>query len=161
MKMRRRLQLVYDNTEEQWMNTAVKVAFATNDREKVNQHFGASESFAIYSVDPEHFAFIEAMEFDQLAMDGNEDKLMPKIQALEGCVAVYAQAVGGSAVKQLKAKGVQAMKVPPNSDIKGLLQGLQRELQIGPSAWLARAIQDTMPADLQRFDAMEAEGWEE
>lgn len=161
MSMRRRLQLVYDNTEEQWMNTAVKVAFATNNREKVNQHFGAAESFAIYNVDPEHFAFVEALEFDKLDMDGNEDKLMPKIKALEGCVAVYAQAVGGSAVKQLKSKGIQAMKVPANSDIKSLLKSLQNELQAGPSAWLARAIQDTLPANPQRFDAMEAEGWEE
>ncbi len=161
MVMRRRLQLVYDNTEAQWMNSAIKVAFATNDRETVNQHFGAAESFAIYSVDPERFAFVEAVQFDKLEMDGNEDKLTPKIAALADCVAVYSQAVGGSAVKQLKAKGIQAMKVAPNSDIKCLLQGLQKELQAGPSAWLARAIQDTMPANPNRFAAMEAEGWEE
>ncbi len=161
MPVRRRLQLVCNHTEAHWMNTAIKVAFATDDRDTVNQHFGAAQSFAIYSINPEHFAFIEAVGFDQFDMDGNEDKLTPKIAALEGCVAVYSQAVGGSAIKQLKAKGIQAMKVAPGSAIKELLKALQDELQAGPSAWLARAIQDTQPTDPSRFDAMDAEGWEE
>lgn len=143
------------------MDTAIKVAFATQDREHVDQHFGAARSFVIYQVTPERYALLEAMDFDALAMDGNEDKLTPKIAALDGCVAVYSQAVGGSAIAQLKAQGIQAMKVPPGSSIKRLLEGLQAELKAGPNAWLARAIQQQQPADPQRFDAMEAEGWEE
>jgi len=159
MSLPRRLQLI--TPKRDWTDNALKVAFATDNREVVNQHFGAAQAFAIYCLDEQQVAFMELVSFEAEAMDGNEDKLTPKINALEGCVAVYSQAVGASAINQLKAKGIQAMKVPPNSDIKRLLQGLQQELRTTPSPWLARALQGNGPADPKRFDEMEAQGWEE
>ncbi|MES9935116.1 MAG: NifB/NifX family molybdenum-iron cluster-binding protein [Sedimenticola sp.] len=161
MTLQRRLQLVGCNTEEQWMTTALKVAFATSDMKHVDQHFGAAQSFAIYAVDQEKACFVEANEFGQLAMDGNEDKLAAKIEALDGCIAVYSQAVGASAIQQLKAKGIQPVKVSPGAEISELIESLQDELRQGPSSWLAKAIASTLPADPSRFDAMEEEGWEE
>ncbi|OOZ36842.1 nitrogen fixation protein NifX [Solemya velesiana gill symbiont] len=143
------------------MTTALRVAFATSDLKHVDQHFGAAQSFAIYAVDQEKVCFVEANEFGQLAMDGNEDKLAVKIAALDGCIAVYSQAVGASAIQQLKAQGIQPVKVSPGSEIQGLLENLQEELRQGPSSWLAKAIASTMPADPSRFDQMENEGWEE
>ncbi|MET0015482.1 MAG: NifB/NifX family molybdenum-iron cluster-binding protein [Sedimenticola sp.] len=161
MTLQRRLQLVGCNTEDQWMATALKVAFATSDMKHVDQHFGAAQSFAIYAVDQEKVCFVEANEFGKLAMDGNEDKLAAKIAALDGCIAVYSQAVGASAIQQLKAQGIQPVKVSPGSEIRELLENLQEELRQGPSSWLAKAIASTMPADSSRFDQMEDEGWEE
>ncbi|MES9960308.1 MAG: nitrogen fixation protein NifX [Sedimenticola sp.] len=161
MTLQRRLQLVGCNTEEQWMTTALKVAFATSDMKHVDQHFGAAQSFAIYAVDQEKACFVEANEFGQLAMDGNEDKLAAKIDALDGCIAVYSQAVGASAIQQLKAKGIQPVKVSQGAEISELIESLQDELRQGPSSWLAKAIASTLPADPSRFDAMEEEGWEE
>ena len=90
-----------------------------------------------------------------------EDKLAVKIDALDGCIAVYSQAVGASAINQLKAKGIQPVKISPGADISGLLAALQEELRQGPGSWLARAIQQATPADPSRFDQMEADGWEE
>jgi nitrogen fixation protein NifX len=90
-----------------------------------------------------------------------EDKLAAKIAVLEGCVAVYSQAIGASAINQLKAKGIQPVKVAPDTPIAQLLASLQEELREGPSSWLARAIADSLPADPGRFDRMEAEGWSE
>ena len=161
MTLTRRLQLVGCNIEDQWMTTALKVAFATSDMKHVDQHFGASQSFAIYAVNQDQACFVEASEFGRLDMDGNEDKLSVKIAVLEGCIAVYSQAVGASAINQLKAKGVQPVKVSPGAEINELLTSLQEELRQGPSSWLAKAIAGTQTADPSRFDAMEAEGWEE
>ncbi|MET0085297.1 MAG: NifB/NifX family molybdenum-iron cluster-binding protein [Sedimenticola sp.] len=161
MTLQRRLQLVGCNTEDQWMATALKVAFATSDMKHVDQHFGAAQSFAIYAVDQEKVCFVEANEFGKLAMDGNEDKLAAKIAALDGCIAVYSQAVGASAIQQLKAQGIQPVKVSPGSEIRELLANLQDELRQGPSSWLAKAIASTIPVDPSRFDQMEEEGWEE
>lgn len=161
MALQRRLQLVGCNTEDQWMTTALKVAFATSDMKHVDQHFGAAQSFAIYAVDQGKACLLEANQFGELAMDGNEDKLAAKINVLDGCIAVYSQAVGASAIGQLKAKGIQPVKVSPGAAITDLLTSLQEELVQGPSSWLARAIQDNMPVDPARFDEMESEGWEE
>jgi nitrogen fixation protein NifX len=141
------------------METAVKVAFATGDMKHVDQHFGAAESFAVYALDPERATLVEAVQFGQYAMDGNEDKLPAKIGALDGCIAVYCQAIGGSAINQLRAEGVQAVKVSPGSTIKDLIESLQDELRQGPRAWLARAIEQQKPRGSARFDEMEQEGW--
>ena len=161
MTLQRRLQLVGCAAEDAWMNTALKVAFATADMKHVDQHFGAARSFAIYAVDPEHSALVAAAEFGVLDMDGNEDKLGAKIAALDGCAAVYSQAVGASAINQLKASGIQPVKVSPGAGIADLIEALQEEMRDGPGRWLARAIAARQPRDAGRFDAMEAEGWEE
>lgn len=161
MAVERRLRLVTQGAEVIDMTTAVKVAFATGNMTEVDQHFGAAESFAIYAVEPDKSALVEAVQFGTQAMDGNEDKLAAKIKALEGCVAVYSQAVGASAVNQLGAKGIQAVKVQAGSDITKLIETLQEELRVGPSAWLARAIERHKPRDGKRFDNMEEEGWVE
>ena len=94
-------------------------------------------------------------------MDGNEDKLADKIDALEGCIAVYSQAVGASAVAQLKARDIQPVKVSPGASIADLIESLQEELRSGPAAWLARARQRQRGKSADRFDAVEAGGWEE
>lgn len=161
MNPRRHLRILDSGTEDGFMATAIKVAFATADMKSVDQHFGAAESFAIYGVDADDTRLIEVAQFGKLKMDGNEDKLAGKIAILEGCVAVYANAIGGSAVNQLKAGGIQPVKVSPGAEIGDLLAALQDELRQGPSAWLARAIERLNPADADRFKAMEAEGWEE
>ena len=161
MPLERRLRLVTTGNEAIEMETAVKVAFATSDMKHVDQHFGAAESFAVYALDPERTTLVEAVQFGQLAMDGNEDKLAAKIEALDGCMAVYCQAVGGSAINQLRARGIQALKVSAGSQINGLIEALQDELRQGPSAWLARAIEQQRLRSPRRFDDMEQEGWVE
>jgi nitrogen fixation protein NifX len=143
------------------METAIKVAFATTDMIHVNQHFGSAKSFAVYAVDPEHAELLEAAQFGELAQDGNEDKLSVKIQLLDGCAAVYCQAIGASAIKQIIAQGIQPIKVHEGSTIKSLITDLQTEMKSGPSSWLAKAISQNKGPDPERFNEMADEGWEE
>ena len=143
------------------MSTALKVAFATTDMKSVNQHFGSSQSFAVYTVDLDEAQLLEVAQFGRLAQDGNEDKLAAKIAMLAGCSAVYSQACGASAVRQLMAKGIQPVRVEPDTRISALIATLQQEMRAGPSAWLAKAIGQQQGADMGRFDAMEDEGWSE
>lgn len=141
--------------------TLLKVAFASSDRATVDQHFGSSRSFAIYGVNPERAQLLKVIEFGDLDQDGNEDKLVSKLELLDGCIAVYCRACGASAVRQLLAIGVQPVKVAEAARIDELLDSLQVELRDGPSAWLAKAIQRCREPDRQRFDAMAAEAWDE
>jgi nitrogen fixation protein NifX len=161
MALERHLKILDSGTEASWMDAALRVAFASTDMKHVDQHFGAAESFAIYVVDMERTQLLEVAQFGQLEQDGNEDKLAAKLDALEGCIAVYSQAAGASAVAQLKARGIQPVKVSAGAPIADLLVTLQEELRSGPAAWLARAIDSQRPVDPSRFDQMEADGWEE
>jgi len=143
------------------METSLKIAFASTDMKHVNQHFGSAKSFAIYALNPEQIQFVEAAQFGELNQDGSEDKLAVKFDLLQGCSAVYCQAVGASAVKQLVALGIQPVKVHDNSPIEKLLEDLQNELRSGPSSWLARAIKQQSGGDSKRFDEMADEDWQE
>jgi nitrogen fixation protein NifX len=138
----------------------VKIAFASSDRRLVDQHFGAAEAFCLYELAEDDARLIEVAEFhdSDTAMDGHEGKLASKIALLDGCVAVYCNAVGASAIKQLLAAGIQPMKVEEGTPVDALLCGLNQSLKTEPPAWLAKCLK---PKDEDRFAAMEAEGWSE
>jgi nitrogen fixation protein NifX len=156
------MQIAQTSELERFMETALKVAFASSDMVCVNQHFGSAKSFAVYAVDMENSELLEAAQFGELRQDGNEDKLSVKIDLLGGCAAVYCQAIGGSAINQLIAKNIQPVKVHEGSKIKDLIVDLQNEIKAGPSSWLAKAINQHKGLNLeQRFDQMEDEGWDE
>jgi nitrogen fixation protein NifX len=161
MSLTRRLALVQGPDENKFMETALKIAFATTDMETVNQHFGSAKSFAVYAVDMENSQMLEAAQFGELSQDGNEDKLSVKLELLSGCAAVYCQAIGGSAINQLIAKNIQPVKVHEGGKIKDLIVDLQNEMKAGPSSWLAKAINQYKSPDPDRFKKMEDEGWDE
>lgn len=156
---------------------AIKIAFASDDLKHVNQHFGSAQRFAIYSVDAAATVLLEVAEFGASRAKkepltpppgggcptgpaAGENKLLEKFVVLDGCAAVYCQAVGGAAIRQLMQLGVQAIKVPEGSAIGPLLHALQVELQRGPTGWLARAAGRNRKSE-DRFDLMEEEGWSE
>lgn len=137
------------------------VAFASADLKCVDQHFGSAERFAIYTVTPTGSALHEVFEFGALAQDGNENKLLEKFTALEGCLAVYCLAVGPSAVRQLVSLGIQPLKVPFGTPVSELLKELEHSLEQGPTGWLSRALESRRDKSESRFDEMEEEGWME
>jgi len=137
----------------------LQVAFATDDRVRVNQHFGASVGFAIHALDGERTKLVSVAEFAVESMDGNEDKLKSKIAALSGCAAVYCLAVGGSAVRQLIAAGVQPIRLEEEANIERLLGELQKAVREGGVPWVEKALGRNK--DDGRFDRMAEEGWQE
>jgi nitrogen fixation protein NifX len=161
MAIQRQLKLLRTETEggATMDKTAFKVAFASSDLKRVDQHFGSAERFAIYQVTPDEVTLLEVAEFGSLDQDGNESKLLEKFVVLDGCIAVYCLAVGPSAVRQLMSLKIQPMKVAHGTQINGTLKELQRELNEGPSGWLARAMAAREEKSEKRFDVMENEEW--
>ncbi|WP_417582270.1 NifB/NifX family molybdenum-iron cluster-binding protein [Nitrincola sp.] len=143
----------------------LQIAFASSDRCQVNQHFGAAEAFVIYSLSAADYRVAEIAEFsgNDTLKDQQEGKLEAKVRLLQGCAAVYCNAVGASAIRQLLAAGVQPLKVEQGELIEDLLKQLIDAWQQSPPIWLTRALRqqhNTLPAD-ERFSAMLAEGWQE
>lgn len=141
----------------------IKVAFASTDRTRVNQHFGAAEGFVVYDVTPDKATLVGVAEFAEEAMDGNEDKLAVKVDFLEGCAAVYVMAIGASAIKKLMAKGVQPIRINEVDAVDDLLGEISKAMSEGGVAWIDRAIAAQTKAKAKaedRFASMEEEGWE-
>jgi nitrogen fixation protein NifX len=162
MSTARHLRVLNSHTDDGFLAAAFRVAFTSTNLTDVDQHFGAAESVAIYAVTPERAQLIEVKEFDiPEHVTGNEDKIAPKLDALDGCIVVYTSAVGAAAMNQLRTMGIQPVKVASGAVINDLIASLQDELRLGPSAWLARTINMLHPRFADRFEAMEAEGWDE
>lgn len=139
----------------------LKVAFATSDRLAVDQHFGATAGFAIYTIDDDAARLVQLAEFpaESYGMDGNENKLADKIATLAGCAAVYCLAVGGSAVRQLLAGGIQPVRMDNATPIDLLLLELRKAIRSGGVAWIDKQLR--RDGDSRRFERMADEGWQE
>ena len=119
----------------------MKVAFATEDLVRVDAHFGWAKNIVIYEVEAESSAFLQRVQFDgNLAEDGNEDKLAPKVDAIRECSILYVAAIGGSGAARVVACGVHPMKVPEPQNIDDLIQRLQQVLKGAPPPWLRKAM---------------------
>ena len=156
-KTGRRLALAWSATEE--APNMLRVAFASDDRATVNQHFGAAEGFAIFALDGERAQLVEVAEFPPETMDGNENKLPAKIAALTGCASVYCLAAGASAIRLLMAAGIQPIRLDDGAEIEPLLKQISAAIKDGGIAWVDKALRKD--SDAQRFERMAADGWEE
>jgi nitrogen fixation protein NifX len=131
----------------------MKVAVTTSDRIHINAHFGWAKEIDVYEVTTEGYQFVDTLTFKgELKEDGNEDKLVPKIEALAGCTIVYVSAIGGSAAARLIRKRVTPIKArSEEEEITEVLGKLVLTLQGNPPPWLRKALQP--PA--QDFDDLE------
>ncbi|MBE0505464.1 MAG: nitrogen fixation protein NifX [Marinospirillum sp.] len=142
----------------------LRIAFASSDRQTINQHFGAAEAFAIYELSQTTFQLAEVAEFHgrDTDRDGHEGKLEAKVALLQGCAAVYCNAVGASAIRQLLAANIQPLKVDEGTPIEQQLRLLLDEWNNEPPVWLQRSLrQQQRSVATERFADMANEDWSE
>ena len=130
----------------------MKIAFATQDGERVDAHFGWAKHFAVYDVTPDASTLVTTFDFgDGLNEDGNEDKIGPKLAAIGDCAIVYVAAIGGSAAARVVALKVHPVKLTQAEPIVEVILRLQAVLRGTPPPWLRKAMRKGEPAPLD-FD---------
>ena len=132
----RKLHIEPQPDEEQF---SLKVGFTTLDRQHVDQHFGTAKCVLIYGVGKESWSLLEAIEYPAID-EKTHDKLPARINDLKECSAIYCNAVGAAAIRQLLAEDINPVKVSEGADIHLLLTDIQGELRGSPTGWLARAL---------------------
>ena len=135
----------------------LRVAFASDNRSHVNQHFGAAERFIIHEVGPDKVTLVGVGEFSPTQMDGDEDKLIARIDFLTGCAAVFIMAIGASAIKQLLAANIQPVRVSEERQISAILADIQASMREGGEPWIDKAL--AAQKSPERFAAMADEQW--
>ncbi|MBD2777811.1 nitrogen fixation protein NifX [Iningainema tapete] len=120
----------------------MKIAFTTTDRVHINAHFGWAKEIDVYEVADDGYEFLETLKFEgDLKQDGNEDKITPKLDALNDCTIVYVTAIGGSAAARLIKKGVTPVKArSEEEEIADILTKLVKTLKGNPPPWLRKAL---------------------
>ncbi len=149
----------------------LRIAFATNDRQHVNLHFGGAESFVVYDVEPGRAYMAGIGEFikaEQVGTNGRagltggvEDKVLAKLDFLEGCSAVYAAAIGNSSIKRLMIAGIQPIIVDEGHAIEDLLHEVSLALCMpGELSWVDRAKARAEKGGLVKADAADRESYQ-
>jgi nitrogen fixation protein NifX len=119
----------------------MNVAFATEDLQHVDAHFGWAKNIVVYDVTPGDIRFVNRFEFQgSLQEDGNEDKLLPKLDAIADCAILYVAAIGGSGAARVVARKIHPIKVVEPEAIDGILLRLQEVLSGTPPPWLRKAL---------------------
>ena len=124
----------------------MKVAFATQDQQRVDAHFGWAEHLIVHDVTATGYTFVQDFGFgEDLAEDGDEDKLAPKLAAIADCAIVYVAAIGGSAAARVVAARIHPVKVNTPEPILDILDKLQEVLKGTPPPWLRKAVLKGQP----------------
>ncbi|WP_085314681.1 nitrogen fixation protein NifX [Derxia lacustris] len=127
----------------------MKVAFSTQDKLRVDAHFGWAKNILIYEVTADGSELVESHEFGgKLEEDGDEDKLAPKIEAVKDCAILYVAAIGGSGAARIVAAKIHPIKVPQPESIAEIIGKLQEVLKGTPPPWLRKVLtkgQDKAP----------------
>lgn len=131
----------------------MKVAFSTQDLERVDAHFGWAKHIAVYDVTAVGSSLVETYDFTgELNEDGNEDKLAPKLAVIGDCAIMYCAAIGGSAAARVVAHKIHPIKVAQPEAIAEILVKLQDVLKGTPPPWLRKALLKDQPATAANFE---------
>ena len=137
----------------------MKIAFATQDMQQVDAHFGWARHIAVYDIDAAGYRFVQTFDFGtELAEDGNEDKLAPKLDAIKDCAILYVAAIGGSGAARVVAMKIHPIKVPQPEPILDILDKLQDVLKGTPPPWLRKVLLKGQERDFDFEDAEEHHG---
>ena len=126
----------------------MRIAVATQDRQRVDAHFASAKTFMFYDIGPEGHTFLEAVQFDNVsAEDGNhkedgEDRLSAKINALEGASLLFCRAIGGPAAARVVRARVHPIKLPADEAISDVIDRVRAMLKGNPPPWLRKAMRD-------------------
>lgn len=141
----------------------LRIAFASTDRVHVNLHFGGAESLVIFDIEPGRADLVGVAEFvkaEQVGTDGRaglegtvQDKVLAKLDFVQGCAAVYAASIGASSIRRLMALGIQPIIVDDGHEILDLLNEVSLAMVYGGLPWVDRAKANAAKSDtVERID---------
>lgn len=129
---------------------STRLAFASSDGTRVDDHFGSARRFHVYALNANGAQRNAIIQCD--TGEGHDtSRLGRRIAALQGCCAVLCTEIGQGALRQLREAGINVVRVEEGATISDLL-----------ADWAAGRI-GLAPAstDRARFERFLDEGWAE
>lgn len=136
------------------LDSTLTVAFASGDGLRVDAHFGTARRFLLHDIHPGGGRFIAERNVD--GQEEHETRIARRVEALQGCRALFCVAVGESARRRLAGAGITAVVVEEGRAVQDLLTRLADPVLRG--RLLPRGV---APSVENRYEAMLAAGWDE
>ena len=99
---------------------STRLAFASSDGARVDDHFGAARRFHVYSLNGENHQRNAIIQCD-VGEGHDTGRLSRRIAALQGCRAVLCTEIGQGALRQLRQAGIDVVRVEEGASITSLL----------------------------------------
>jgi len=118
----------------------IKVAFATNDNENIDAHFGSCQKFVVYNITSSSYEvdkFIHTKE--QKSKDG--DKTANIVTALQGVDIVYFLDIGPVAAAKVINNKIFPIKYKEIISIESELEKLKSMLSTNPPPFIKKIIE--------------------
>ena len=117
----------------------MKVAFTSTTGEMIDQHFGQSDSFKVWSIGPDEASYLETLTVGSHG-DDEEDRIGARADLLKECAIVYTMQIGGPAAAKLVARKIHPMKTNTEAPVAEIVAKLQEVLKGSPPPWLRKAM---------------------
>lgn len=142
----RKLALVETDPAPTNDGARIRVGIATRSMAALDAHFGSARKFAVYDVSTAGWSFVEAVAFDDFSNEeglhktDGDDKIGPKVKALEGCQLLFVRAIGGPAAAKVVAARIHPVKMPADMSFDDVLARVRDMLAGSPPPWLRKII---------------------
>lgn len=124
----------------------MRIAIATQDLKTLNAHFAGARTLAVYEVTADDHRLVEAIRFetasaeDGVHADAHDDRITPRVNAIEGCALLFVLAIGGPAAAQVVKRRIHPIKLQRPEPIADVIGRVQAMLRGTPPPWLRRVI---------------------
>lgn len=135
----------------------LKIGFASSNNIDVDEHFGTCLSLSIYALTTTTSTHLKTVQMNS-EKGHNQQKISDRLQALEGCFAVYCLACGNPVRQQLLAQGTRVVIRPEAEPIANLLSQIQSNWP-GKIA-LRQQRQSSRKKDADYFDKLADSEWD-
>jgi len=112
----------------------IKVAFATNDNENIDAHFGSAKQFNVYEISKDGFEISKIIKIESKDTDGT-------ISLLAGLDIVYFINIGATAAAKVINKGIFPIKYKEVVSIDEELEKLVSMLNSNPPPFIKKIIE--------------------
>jgi nitrogen fixation protein NifX len=112
---------------------SIKVAFATNDNENIDAHFGSAKQFNVYDINKDSFEVSTIIKIEQK----DTDKTISLLQDID---IVYFVNIGATAAAKLINTGVFPIKYKEIVSIDDELQKLIEMLNTNPPPFVKKIL---------------------
>ncbi|MEJ2118456.1 MAG: nitrogen fixation protein NifX [Alphaproteobacteria bacterium] len=136
---------------------ALRIAIATQDMANLNAHFGSAKKFAIFDVMTEASAFVEAIGFDTVSDEGGkhaqdgDDRITPKVEALDGVNLLFVNAIGGPAAAKVVKARIHPVKIAEAMSFDDVIARVQTMMKGTPPPWLRKVLAVATGAEKPNF----------
>ena len=134
---------------------SIRVAFASNNSEELDGHFGSCARFLIYQINAEEARLIDLRSTSM--PEGNEDKNAYRASLIKDCHVMFVISIGGPAAAKVVRAGVHPVKYPAGGSVQERIAELQKVIVDAPPPWLAKAMGQDEESRV-RFERSAAEG---